>query len=85
MLRPLCKSPKMDWTELWLYQLLFLNIALQLPPYTATLSVGLFLKGAEYPHKLPKIHDSSPRQLPVNFDEIWNTLHLEIALCTSQV
>lgn len=84
-LRPLCKYPKMDWTELWLYQLLFLSIAPQLPGYTDALSVGLFLKGAEYTYKLLKIHESSPLQLPVNFDEIRNTLHLEKALCSWQV
>jgi len=65
-----------------LYQLLFLSIAPQLPGYTATVSVGLFLKKAEYALKPLKIHDPSPVQLPVNFDEIWNTLHLAKALCS---
>lgn len=68
-----------------MYQLLFLNIAPQLPGYTATVSVGLFLKGAEYTYKLLKIRDSSPLQLPVNFDETGNTSHLEKALCSWQV
>lgn len=84
-LRPLCKYSKMDWTELWLYQLLFLSIAPQLPGYTATVSVGLFLKGAKNTYKLLKNHDSSPLQNPVDFDEIGNTLHLEKALCSWQV
>lgn len=67
-LRPLCKYSKMDWTELWLYQLLFLNIAPQLPGYTARVFVPLFLKGADCICKLQKIHDSSHVQLPVNSD-----------------
>lgn len=79
-LRQLCKYSKMDQI-----------VPITVPQYCSSITrihshnFGLFLKGTEYTYKLLTIHDSSPLQLPVNFDEIGNTLHLEKALPSWQV